>query len=239
MKRLVNSILSKLTGYYLTKGNFADNKYDIQTLIDNKYGHKLSLKLKESVDKYGNPIPWFTYPAIEFLSQFSLKNKKVFEWGCGNSSLFFLNNEAIVTSVECDQKWFNKNHSKKINNYNLIFSEKESIHDIINNLDQKYDIILVDDKNRYNCCKEAVKHLNNDGFIILDNSDWYPKSAAFLREKGFFEIDMHGLGPINNYTWTTSFFFKTKTNLISKQSRQPSLSLGGIDQIGVDDIPKK
>lgn len=43
--------------------------------------------------------------------------------------------------------------------------------------------------------------------LILDNSDWYPKSVAFLREKlRWMQTDFHGFGPINNYTWTTSIF---------------------------------
>jgi hypothetical protein len=41
--------------------------------------------------------------------------------------------------------------------------------------------------------------------LIFDNSDWYPNTVRFLQEKlGWMQIDFHGYGPINNYTWTTS-----------------------------------
>ena len=43
--------------------------------------------------------------------------------------------------------------------------------------------------------------------LVLDNSDWYPNTVRFLQEKlGWMQIDFHGYGPINNYTWTTSIF---------------------------------
>lgn len=31
---------------------------------------------KVCVDRDGNPIPWYTYPAIEYLSQFDYRDKK-------------------------------------------------------------------------------------------------------------------------------------------------------------------
>jgi len=43
--------------------------------------------------------------------------------------------------------------------------------------------------------------------LVLDNSDWYPKSVRFIQDNlGWMQIDFHGFGPINNYTWTTSVF---------------------------------
>ena len=42
---------------------------------------------KVCLDRNGNPIPWYTYPAIEYLSQFDYSRKTIFEFGCGNSSL--------------------------------------------------------------------------------------------------------------------------------------------------------
>lgn len=36
---------------------------------------------KICIDRDGNPIPWYTYPAIEYLSQFDVTDKDVFEFG--------------------------------------------------------------------------------------------------------------------------------------------------------------
>ena len=31
-------------------------------------------------DRDGNPIPWYTYPVIEYLTQFDYTDKKIFEY---------------------------------------------------------------------------------------------------------------------------------------------------------------
>ena len=40
-----------------------------------------SIDEKICADRDGNPIPWYTYPAIEYLSQFDYSDKKIFERG--------------------------------------------------------------------------------------------------------------------------------------------------------------
>ena len=58
-----------------------------------------SIDEKVCVDKDNNPIPWYTYPAIEYLSQFDYSNKEIFEYGCGYSSMFWANRAKKVTSI--------------------------------------------------------------------------------------------------------------------------------------------
>ena len=60
------------------------------------------------IDKQGKAIPWYTYPAIEYLNSLEFKNRKVFEFGSGNSTLFWLAKNAQVTSVENNKIWVEK-----------------------------------------------------------------------------------------------------------------------------------
>lgn len=53
-------------------------------------------------------IPWLTFDAIDFLNTIPLKSKKVFEWGSGGSTLFWLKKGAYVISVEHDLQWYEK-----------------------------------------------------------------------------------------------------------------------------------
>ena len=62
----------------------------------------------EPIDKNNQPIPWFTYPSIDFLDKRLNKNLNVFEFGSGNSSLFFAKRVRKVISVEHNMQWFNK-----------------------------------------------------------------------------------------------------------------------------------
>lgn len=42
-----------------------------------EYAIERTIDEKVCIDKDGNPIPWYTYPAIEYLSQFDYGDKKV------------------------------------------------------------------------------------------------------------------------------------------------------------------
>ena len=52
-------------------------------------------------------LPWLPFPAIEFIKSILVPNKsKVFEFGAGGSTLFFVKNAALVVSVEHSPAWF-------------------------------------------------------------------------------------------------------------------------------------
>lgn len=50
--------------------------------------------------------PWLTFQAIDFITRYSKTTDKVFEYGGGGSTLFFLSKVAEVVTVEHDQEWF-------------------------------------------------------------------------------------------------------------------------------------
>src|SRR5262245_47345504 len=74
-------------------------------ILSFQYGHLRSAALMRSVDANGDPIPWITYPAIEFLKQLDLRDKTVFEYGCGGSTIFWGRNAGRVDSVEHNQEF--------------------------------------------------------------------------------------------------------------------------------------
>ena len=43
------------------------------------YGQYNSIKKNESVDANNNPLPWITYPAIEYLGNLDFSKEKIFE----------------------------------------------------------------------------------------------------------------------------------------------------------------
>jgi len=53
----------------------------------------------------GQPLPWFTYGAIELLQQVVRPDDRVFEFGAGYSTLWWQKNVAEVYSVEHDGQW--------------------------------------------------------------------------------------------------------------------------------------
>ncbi len=210
------------------------NMYEVSSsikILENDYGHILSIKEQLPVDLNKEPLPWYTYPAIEFLKQFDLRDKLVFEWGCGNSSLFFAKRVSAIKSVEDNEEWFNNIYKSKRANQEIKLAKDLEYINYISHLGYKFDVIIIDGKHRSECAKIAYNFLNEGGFIILDNSDWHKNSAKYIRELGLIQVDFHGFGPINQYTWTTSFFLHPKFNFKAYNDIQPSNPIGGLNQV--------
>lgn len=206
-----------------------------------EYGQYRTIKKWDCIDKSGNPIPWYTYSAIEYLSNLDFSNKNIFEYGAGNSTLWWAKVARNAVSVEHDLSWFNKINSiiqDMASNTKLMLEQDKSRY-IESILYQNiiFDVIIIDGVYRSECARIIENKLNLNSpegcLVILDNSDWYPKTAKYLREElNFIEIDFHGFGPINNYTWTTSLFLSRNFNFRPINDEQPSFSISAIHQGG-------
>lgn len=153
------------------------------------------------------PIPWFTYPAIEYLKRFDFSDKKVFEYGAGHSSLFWASRAMTVTTVESNEKWHAHIALKRPPNLTLYLEpEKEKYVSSIGRDVAVYDVIVIDGQWRNACAEICADYLADRGMIIFDNSDRRYEGCAKLRARGFFQVDFSGFSPINGYTSTTSIF---------------------------------
>ena len=152
---------------------------------------------KVCVDRDGNPLPWYTYPAIEYLSQFDYGEKTIFEFGCGYSSLFWAERAAKVISIEDNPQWFAKwqrefQHPK----LDIRWRDEGEIYEkAIFEDGGRYDVIVVDGKRRAECAAAAVQKLAPGGMIILDDSDRintsreYVRAVGTLREADLIQVD--------------------------------------------------
>ena len=196
----------------------------MEDLANNEYGFQTSYENWSSIDVNGQPIPWMTYSAVYYLSQLDLSSKKVFEWGSGNSSLYFSTRAQHVTTVESDINWYNYVLEQKEANNVVFLKDADSYACCIDEMKESYDVISIDGDiyRRLECAVHAITKLNAGGIIILDNSDWLEGTCEFLRGQGFTQIDFAGPGPINEYMWCTSIFFKGDISIGSKASKRPS-----------------
>lgn len=199
-----------------------------------KYGQYKSAKIKQPVAANGDVIPWYTYSAIEFLDQFDYSTDTVFEYGAGNSSLFWAIRAKEVISVEDDEEWYNRIKEKILLNQRIVLAkDKDQYIHSIETQKRLFDIIVIDGKYRYDVAKFSWKYLREKGLIILDNSDWYPNTCVYLRKTGLHQVDFYGFGPVNGYTWCTSFFFKEALN--EKRRTRFHSTIGGIRLQADDD----
>ncbi|WP_431065182.1 hypothetical protein [Methylotuvimicrobium sp.] len=210
-------------------------------LFKREYGYLRSLKENQCVNANGEPIPWYTYPAIEQLRLWDFNNCDVLEYGSGNSTKWWAARCKTVTSIENSKLWYETVLKNKPDNCQLILSEvdndvidQEQIEryiEVIDKLDM-FDIIIVDGFSkagtRKKCVEKALSHLNPGGLLIVDNADWLPKTCKLLRDAGFFEIDFSGLGPLNAHAETTSLFFKNDFKIRPISDKHPGYATGGL-----------
>lgn len=193
------------------------------------YGQYRTMKRMACVDKNGKGMPWYTYPAIEYLKQLDFSGKTVFEYGSGSSSGWWSGVAKKIVSVEHDEKWFNIVNSSKNNNQEIYFCKtKDKYVSAISASGSTYDVVIVDGAYRQECAGMAVNYLKPGGLIIFDNSDWYPGCCEYLRGKKLIEVDFFGFGPINHYTWCTSLFFSRDANFFPTDKTQPKHSIGSL-----------
>jgi hypothetical protein len=193
-------------------------------------------------DQEGNYLPWFTYPAIEALKNWDLSGKRVFEYGSGYSTLFWAARVKEVVSVEHNRAWYETISKLAPPNARLLLAPIDEVEEptaatreqfkrYAGAIDGTFQIIVIDgyarSRVRYDCAQMALPHLDPNGLIILDNSDWLPASAMYLREAGLIEVDLNGPVPGNDHSQTTSFFFTREFNFAPAGPRQPRLPVGG------------
>lgn len=166
-----------------------------------------------SVNNDGDPIPWFTYPAYEFIKRRINKEMSVFEYGCGASTLWWASEVKLVVSCEHDKQWYENIHSKIPENVNLIYAELEYGGDYskkISEYERNFDVLVIDGRDRVNCALNSLQALKLEGVIIWDNSDReeYREGYDFLRINGFKKLEFVGLTPIVSFKTETGIFYR-------------------------------
>lgn len=236
----MNNIISTLKDfgalYKLIHQSDLDRILWILKYIQNSHGGKESYSRKLPFDSNSNPLPWYTYPAIEYLQQFEFSECSVFEYGSGNGSRFWSKRAQSVISIESDPEWYQSGIQDLLPNQKLLLKiDKDEYVTSIHLGDKPFDLVIIDGMYRYACAVESLVKVKDGGIILLDNSDWYPATAKFIRDSGFIQIDFIGAGPVNSYAWCTSIFIKNIMNIPRKNASSPITPVGGLSQISIMD----
>lgn len=186
-----------------------DWRYELATakLALRSSGHFRSVREGESIDADGQPIPWYTYPATAYLDRLDLDGAAVFEWGLGNSTLYWERRGCRVTSVDDSTEWYGR-ITERVSTATLTLAESKAAYLAAISAGGPYDVVCVDGEHRDDCAALAPDHVAHGGLIVFDNSDRHPDALRSLRDRGWVQIDFFGLGPLNNYEWTTSLLLR-------------------------------
>jgi predicted O-methyltransferase YrrM len=139
--------------------------------------------------------PWITVDMVNILENILTKNDIGFEFGSGNSTIWFAKNTKKIASVEHNREWYER-VSKMIEDNNLknaILKFVDGVDDIKmkgeNNYvspikkikDSTLDYCFVDGIFRDECILEAINKLKKGGLLIVDNVDnYFPKNKISI-----------------------------------------------------------
>lgn len=202
--------------------------FRLYRILSADYGYLRSAATMSSVDAKGNPIPWITYPAIEFIKQLDLSDRTLFEYGCGGSTVFWSRVVKRVDSVEHEADFYNLFRPHVPDNCTLTLEVYPDDYVRAPEKNGPYDIIVIDGHSRVRCSEIAPRYLKSGGLIILDNSDWFSDASANLRNADLIEVDMAGMGPISDFVSTTSFYFHREFRAKPRAERQPVGAIGSV-----------
>lgn len=172
-----------------------------------------SWESQSAMDIKGMPLPWVTYSFINFIENRLTKNMVLFEFGSGSSTLYYSSKVKEVHTVEHDKDWSNKISKMLPENVNMKRIELEYGGDYskassISNL--KYDVIIVDGRDRVNCIINSIESLSSNGVLVLDDSerDAYNIGINEMLLKGFKKLDFWGISPGLFYKKCTSIYYR-------------------------------
>jgi precorrin-6B methylase 2 len=186
---------------------------DLRAGYLSQVGWDRSVTEHAAVDAAGLPIPWLTYSAIAFLGDRVGRHLDVFEFGSGNSTLWWSRAARTVTAIEHDPEWAERVSRRLPANATVTHVPLTVDGDyarFLQGVRDSYDIVVIDGRDRVNCAHRSLDALRNGGVIIWDNAERaeYQDGYALLAQRGFSRIDFAGLGPINCYASTTAIFYR-------------------------------
>jgi precorrin-6B methylase 2 len=198
---------------------FTKRKGLLQLFNSYEYGYLYETGWSQSameyipIDKNGDPLPWISIPAIEILKEKSLEDLFIFEYGSGNSTIWFSKRVKKIVSIEHDDEWYDyQMKQKSLDNTTILFKKMVYGGEYSKEI-KKYneiDIALIDGRDRVSCAINAITQLSKKGIIILDDAQRknYEKARQYLLNIGFRELKLVGMNVGRPMKKTTSFFYR-------------------------------
>lgn len=108
------------------------------------------------------PYPWYVKPCLEWLEKLDLQGKRVFEYGLGDSTLWYKSKGAFTAGVDRDVSWCLKVGGALCQP--LYFGYITAIE-----MFDPFDIVVIDGDWRDDCTAYALDKLKPGGLLIVDN----------------------------------------------------------------------
>jgi hypothetical protein len=178
-------------------------------------GHFKSSFRRAAVSPTGEPLPWYTFPCIDFLRLRNFSGRSVLEFGGGQSSVWWGRQASRVVTFEGDQAWYRRIRSGMPANVDLRLvtgaTPEARVNEIRSALrevgDAKFDVVVIDGLDRRQLVSIACEQLAPGGIVICDNSEGYGFHDA-LSGRGLSRVEFYGHAPGVLLPHCTSIVFR-------------------------------
>lgn len=121
-------------------------------------------------------LPWLPFRLIDELGERIGPDSRVFEYGGGGSTLWFLDRGAEVVTVEHDASWCRALATlTKSSRWTLLERTGTSFGDYVAAItdypDQFFDLVVVDGRERVRCAQAARSKVAPGGWLVFDDID--------------------------------------------------------------------
>lgn len=214
IKRLLpTAVSSRLRG--VATGVLAPIRFSRRT------GHWQSSMRTAACTPSGTPLPWYTYPAIDFLKCRDFTGRSILEFGGGQSTLWWAARAASVLTIEEDENWYRQLTERLPGNVtlhhvpvDLVTRSTEPVTRILDQTHERlFDVVVVDGHLRRELAVAALQYLTPDGAIVLDNAEGYGFYSA-LKDLDCRRIDFYGFAPGVSLRHCTSVVFRNDCFLL-------------------------
>lgn len=164
------------------------------------------------VDRHGDPIPWYTYPAVAFIKQRLDESVRVFEYGSGYSTVWYAERAESVVAVEHSETWWNEIRSMMPENTDVRLRTGDEYISAVQ--DCSPDLVVIDGEQREDCINPSIEAVSERGVIIYDD---YHRVADQIDEPfldaGFRKLPFYGLSAHMKSRCCTALFYRDENCL--------------------------
>jgi hypothetical protein len=159
-------------------------------------------------------LPWWSFESIELIQPLLTRDKVIFEWGSGGSTLFLAKYAKHVTAIENNLQWVQKVKTKVnidgLKNIKILHKEirLSSPDEFLSSpyakaLIKEYDIVVIDGEDHFGhsskwsareeCFEISQKFITKKGGIIIVDDSWrYPKILSMSHARKIIKCESAG-----------------------------------------------
>lgn len=146
--------------------------------------------------------PWYTKPCLEWLISLDLKGKRIWEYGVGDSTLWYREKGAYCVGVDNDMDWCLKVAGAFCIPHYPEYCEKIRHGGV-------FDIVCIDGVWRDECTEHALNALKEGGYLIIDNYKQPSVQEHWpLTEKLIEGMPITIYKELDHYDWQTAVITK-------------------------------